>query len=450
MPPKKTIIFIFILAIISGVFWNYPIFGQPISSDQGLYDGIAVNILSGKGFTYYGRDPGMEPLYPLFLAGVYGLFGHNYDMVRVIQIFLFALTAVFVYLLAKKLFGHKIALWSSVATGLFYGIANQAGTLTTEMLFIFLFVVFIWAIYNATLENKHKWFIVAGAVLGLAAMTRGIIQYFFIFAVINLFFIYFKKLPIKEIILKLGIFLISFFIVLMPWLIREHSIGGSGMTVAPRAGGGLITRVERMDKIYPDYTGHFIGAFFGYYFSEKLGYQVNYSEFRNLPEISKKITELLKSKKSETEIDKILTAEATEKILKEPHKFIAIAFLDFINFNSPILFQKTNLQDTLTIHPMFAEGRHPEIAEWAKIAIILSIRFIWFLFLGLAVYALAKNIRDWPKISWIFLIIVYFNLAFSAIGAIPRYALPIYPFYILLAVIGIKTLLKKELIGKTI
>jgi len=185
MEKSKIIILVFLIALISGFFWNRPMFGQPATSDQGFYDRVAQNVLAGKGFTDQGRDAGIEPLFPLFLAGVYKVFGHNYNVVRVIQIILFALTVVFIYLLVEKLFGRKIALWSSMATALFYGIANQAGDLTTETLFIFLLAVFVWAIYKASGGGRYYWFFVAGIALGLAALTRSVIQYFFVIAVIK-------------------------------------------------------------------------------------------------------------------------------------------------------------------------------------------------------------------------------------------------------------------------
>jgi hypothetical protein len=71
-----------------------------------------------------------------------------------------------------------------------------------------------------------------------------------------------------------------------------------------------------------------------------------------------------------------------------------------------------------------------------KAVIILGVRFVWFAFLFFVIYGFVKNLKNWGKIGWIFSIIIYFNLAYSAVHAIPRYALPIYPFYIILTVVG--------------
>jgi len=42
----------------------------------------------------------------LFLAVIYKIFGHNYDAVRFVQIIIFGLLAVVIYLLAKDIFGE--------------------------------------------------------------------------------------------------------------------------------------------------------------------------------------------------------------------------------------------------------------------------------------------------------------------------------------------------------
>jgi len=94
MARNKIVVFLFFIALISGFFWNQKMFSQPIGSDQIYYDGIASDILNHGRFTFEGQDVFIEPFYPLFLAGIYAIFGHNYDAVRIIQIILFALTAV--------------------------------------------------------------------------------------------------------------------------------------------------------------------------------------------------------------------------------------------------------------------------------------------------------------------------------------------------------------------
>ncbi|MDP2909828.1 MAG: glycosyltransferase family 39 protein [bacterium] len=447
MTRNKIIILIFLIALLSGFFWNQKIFGQPATSDQSLYNRIALNVLGGRGFTDAGRDAGMEPGYPLFLAGVYGLFGHNYDMVRIIQIFLFAFLAVFIFLIAEKLFGVKIALYSALATALFPSLAIEAGNVTTEMLFTFLLVGFGYAFSEATSDKSEyqslAWFGMAGLILGAATLTRGIIQLLPVFIIVFIFSVYFKKIPMKDILFKIGTFLVTFILILGLWFAVHHPASAAG-AVSPRAGVGLTAQVERMERFYPDFASHLIGQAFGYYFSEKLGLSGSYEDYRDTYVTAETANALIKSGKSDAEIDQQLMNSALKTILEEPHKYIAVSFLNFLSFNSPIYPRDNQWRNTLEIHPMFVGGRHPEISDWLKAIIILSIRFIWFLFFGLIIYALIKNIKEWRRFGCIFLVILYLNLTYSALHAIPRYALPIYPFYFILAIWSIMNLLKKK------
>lgn len=425
MNDKKIVVLVFLVALASGFFWNQKMFGQPIGSDQIFYDSVAQNLQ---------QESGIEPFYPLFLAGIYAVFGHNYDAVRIIQIILVALTVVLAYLLAEKVFNKKIATWSSLAVALFYGLVNQAGNIATETLFTFLLVAAVYAVYRADSENKSFWFL-AGAALGLAALTRGIIQFLPIFMAVNIFIVYREKLPIKKIGLMAGVFLIGFLAILLPWM-AGNRLTNAGVAIAPRGGGILFARAELMENIYADYPAHFIGHLFGYYFAQKIYPDVNSSVFRETPDTKQRINGLFKEGKNYGEIDGVLTFEAKNKIIGAPHKYILTSVLDFISFNSPIIIRGSLWQNTLTIHTMFAERRHSEIPEFFKAVIILGIRIAWFVFFFFVIYGFVKSFRNWDKISWIFLIITYFNLAYSAVHAIPRYALPVYPFYVILAVAG--------------
>jgi len=87
-------------------------------------------------------------------------------------------------------------------------------------------------------------------------------------------------------------------------------------------------------------------------------------------------------------------------------------------------------------------GTHLELNSSTKTIFILSIRFVWLIFFFFVVYGAMKIIKNWSKFGWLILIIVYFNLVYSLLFAIPRYALPIYPFYIILSAHGLFSFIK--------
>lgn len=439
MAGKKIILFLFIVSILSGFFWNQKIFGEPITSDQLLYDEVAMDILNKGQFTYEGKETFIEPLYPLFLAGLYKIFGHNYDAARVIQILIFSLTIVIVYFLAKEFLNSKIAVIASTILALFYGLAGYAGDLLTETLFIFFIVTFVYGLYKSFKEDSPGWLAFAGIILGLATLTKVIIQFLFILIVLNLFVLYFRKFILKKAFLRAGIFLICFFAVVGPWLM----VNKSGAVISEKGGKNLLARAETMENLSSNYPGHFIGYLFGYYFAQKLYPEISSSVLRDTPLTDKREAQLMAVNTDLSKINEILGNEGKEKVFSQPGKYLMMSVLDFISFNSPIIPREQYWRNSVIIHPMFADGRHVNIPPLVKSFVILSIRFVWFLFLFLAAYALAKNIKNWQKFSWLLLVILYFNFTYSAVHAIPRYALPIYPIYIILAFIGLNSFIAK-------
>ena len=436
----KIPIIIFLVAIASGFFWNQKIFGQIIPGADPLFDCVAQDLVYRGSFTCQGEDTFAEPLYPLFLAVIYKIFGVDYDIVRVIQIIIFSATAIFVYLIARQFFSFNFAAFTALMTAVFYGLANQAGLIMTETIFTFLIVITVYYAYKAALEDKNIYWCIAGVSLGLATLTRGIVQFLFIFFAINVFIYYYRKLGFSGSILKSGIIVLSFVIVVLPWI----TLGSASGSVSPRGGRVLFSRTGWMERLYPHYSAHLVGHLFGYYFSQKFDFEVKSSDFRDDPEQEQKVREFRSAGKSQGEINDVLLEQAKGRILKAPHKYILVSVLDFISLNSPIIPSGSLWQNTAIIHPMFAEGRHPEISGAFKTAIILGLRFTWFAFMFLTIYGVIKSIKSpennglgWGKIGWIILVILYFNLAYSAVHAIPRYALPIYPFYVILAIVGI-------------
>ncbi|MFH1841370.1 MAG: glycosyltransferase family 39 protein [Candidatus Nealsonbacteria bacterium] len=440
----KFIILLIVIALVSGFFWSHQSFGKDIGSDQMIYDGIAVNILKSQSFNYQGEVRTEEPFYSLFLAAIYSVFGHNYDAVRVIQVILFAITALIVYLLAKQFFNRKVAMVASLLIALFYPLANSAGDLLREMFFTFLLALLAYVLYRTCFFEKKIWFVFSGIVLGVVVLTNGIAQFLFLFIIANFLIIYRKKILTKEFILKFSLFLISFLLVLSPWLVRNYFQYSGKVTIVPRGGGVLESRVKLMESVYDNYFGHFVGHTLGYYFAEKIYPELDIHEFRNPERSQEEVEEIeeIYEQGNLQEANQTFLKKAISGIFAQPHKYFLMSLLDFIAFNNPIIPRPGTL-DYSNIFMTFAEGRYPELSDFAKSSIILTIRFLWLVFFVFVVYAVVKNVRNWPKISWLLIIILYFNLTYSLVHAIPRYALPIYPFYVLLFSVGLFAFLSK-------
>ncbi|MFH1277648.1 MAG: hypothetical protein ABIK65_04655 [Candidatus Eisenbacteria bacterium] len=99
---------IFLLALILRIAYlvdlrDYELLDR-LHLDPKAYDDKAVAILEG-GSSAPGRPFYQAPLYPYFLATIYGVAGRDYDAVRVIQVFLGGGTVLFVAGAGALLFG---------------------------------------------------------------------------------------------------------------------------------------------------------------------------------------------------------------------------------------------------------------------------------------------------------------------------------------------------------
>ncbi|MDO8676877.1 MAG: glycosyltransferase family 39 protein [Candidatus Azambacteria bacterium] len=435
---KRIVVLIFFIAILSGLFWNQKIFGQPISSDQLGYDGIATDILNKGQFTDHDQPTFREPGYPLFLAGIYKIFGHNFNIVRYIQIIFFGLLSVIIYLLAENIFGRNVAIFSSLSAAFFYGLANQAGLITTELLFAFLLCLFAYSIYKASAEDGNKWLIFSALVLGGATLVRSAAEFLFFLVIINLFIIYKNKISYKKIFYKIAIFTVCFFIVLTPWFVKNKF--KNGISVSSFTGYYLLLQTERMKEFNFHYAGHFVGYSLGYYISERLNFDTGpkgnkYFSYFEDP-IKSRIAQLIAAGYDYGDISNIFAKEALPQIVKHPVQFLSMSALNFFSFSGPILMRGPFWQNGTDLAPQFADGRHPEIPNYLKLIIVLTPRLLWFLFFFFVITSIIKNLRNWDKIGWLVLIIIYFNIIYSVSSGLNRYALPIYPFYMILAIAG--------------
>jgi 4-amino-4-deoxy-L-arabinose transferase-like glycosyltransferase len=147
------------------------------AQDTPDYDEIANNLLSGAGFVSHENWFGhpmrswRAPLYPLFLAAVYGIFGHSHLAVQIVQAILGAATAVLVCLLAMRL-RSEIAPLAGWAAAIYPPLVATASEVMTESLFTLLLVAAVLTTLEARGRNDQRWALAAGVLVGLAGLVR--------------------------------------------------------------------------------------------------------------------------------------------------------------------------------------------------------------------------------------------------------------------------------------
>ena len=184
---KDTYIYtaIFLTALLVRAFFVLVFPPEKLFQDEPHYDKLAVEISNSTfGTSYEPFEPKAElypyihqtvtrpPLYPIWLAVIYSIFGHELLFARLGNALLGALTALLTALLARHIGGRLPAVIAGTFT-CFYPInVYLSRTLFVENLALPLFASFILIGLVAVRRKEYIWAIIAGLAGGLSALSR--------------------------------------------------------------------------------------------------------------------------------------------------------------------------------------------------------------------------------------------------------------------------------------
>ncbi|MBD3286387.1 hypothetical protein GF359_07520 [candidate division WOR-3 bacterium] len=194
--------------------------------DAVCYERLSVNVLEGNGYstaasTPYLPNSSMVPGYPLFIAGVYSIFGNSPYAAAVIQIILSLSLISGIIIWCVKRFNLKTGLLAGILLLLCLSFAFYSTQLMSDALFLCIFIPGLWFVLGL-FENRQPLIsgATAGVLLGLAALTRPIGLYF----PLLLPFLFLTTRDKGRFLTRLGgygILVATFLIVISPWFIRN-------------------------------------------------------------------------------------------------------------------------------------------------------------------------------------------------------------------------------------
>lgn len=225
---ERTILIIVFLVFVFSVGYSFYHQIRP-AVDAGVYDQTALNIAEGYGFRFnrsvaFAADDIITfqgPIYQYFLAGIYGIFGHNYGAVWLIQALLRALTALVLYLTAIKIFsgeGRRMGWISAAVFGFHPDLIEIGAMLMTETLFIFLSVLAVYAFAGLFERPTFLKAALLGVLFGLAILGRSSVGIFLL--PFGFYFISRKNYA------RFILFLLMLFLVMTPWAVRNYRVYG--------------------------------------------------------------------------------------------------------------------------------------------------------------------------------------------------------------------------------
>lgn len=206
----------------------------PLSGDASDYERLAVGLLHHEGYVSEAGLPTAKrpPLYPAFLAGVFGVFGHRLGAVYVTQGLIDAASCVLIFLVGRRLMGPRAGLIAGLLAIPCLSMIAATRMALSETLFLFLLWLAVW-LWLKSLDHPRPWTLVAcGATIGLATLTRGIALAFPLVCGLALVAVRTRREAVRQ----SAILLASCSLVLLPWAVRNWRVFHAVVPVATEAG----------------------------------------------------------------------------------------------------------------------------------------------------------------------------------------------------------------------
>ena len=222
---NRTLVFILLGVFVVSLAYSF-YFRARVEVDARAYDRIAWNLAQGYGYRELLDGPLEEdnaimrvgPGYEIFLAVLYFIFGHSYEVVWVVHALLRTLSVLLIFLLAQNIFKEKfIGLVAALLVGFSPDLITINGLLMAETLGVLLITLTVYFFFLCFRNPTNFWFIVAlGLSLGGAVMVRTP-ALFLIFPI--LFYLG------KEKKYKYGfVLLVTIGFLFTPWIVRNYFV----------------------------------------------------------------------------------------------------------------------------------------------------------------------------------------------------------------------------------
>jgi hypothetical protein len=210
---------VFGLALVTRLAFQIGVVGMnaPPHDDAALYDSVAQSVSQGGPYVdsegYRSRRP---PGFPLLLAGLYSITGHDWRAARALQAVIGALTCVLVLVLGSSWFGIRTGLPAALACAVFPYTVYWSAHLLTEPLAALLTTASTLALTRAGADHRATaaWAITCA----LAALTRPNLGLLFVLGLV--WVLWRSGRRAATLLIACGVFCL----VLLPWMVRGYVV----------------------------------------------------------------------------------------------------------------------------------------------------------------------------------------------------------------------------------
>ena len=225
--------------------------------DEPFYLWNARNLATGRGYTFFNGVPDvyLTPLYPLLIAGLY-LVSHNLELVsRLCYIVLGAALTFPIYGIAREMYGRRTAIIAALLLAVYPALTAAElywGTMTEPLYFLVAYAG-LYAALRALRDESWVAHIAAGALLGMAYLTRGegIAYVVAVGGALALIRLFERRLFTKDVLLRLLAMAGAFLILAFPYWVYLRIQTGQWM-ISGQAG---MTYITCISLAYGDVAG---------------------------------------------------------------------------------------------------------------------------------------------------------------------------------------------------
>ena len=383
--------------------------------DGPFYLHLANQIARGNGMQFNGMPMAVVgPVYPAYIAGLQLLVGEPLilETARVGQALLSAVLVLVLYAIGCRLHSSAAGLWAAGLFALDLRFIVEAGSISTETLFSLMLMLTVLAYLQARAHAKPAWWMLAGVLAGLTALTRAVAQ---LLPFVLLAHVWLQRRPRvagrHQLLLLAG-----FAVAVAPWVARNWVVFGS-----PSIGEGG--------------AAHFwLGATGSGMWTGNEQMMVDVERLRIAPG-SPQFAYL---------------ADAFHTILGNPARYIGLRLQRMLGaYAQPF--------GTVAVAGVFGDVSLKAAAgTWRTAVAMLAYPVFWlklWIYLwhfGSVLLSAACVARYWRKPGvWLLplLVIGYMSVLYAMLTIIPRYLFPIMPLYVLLAAAFLAAPRKKNLAG---
>jgi 4-amino-4-deoxy-L-arabinose transferase-like glycosyltransferase len=195
--------------------------------DTAHYDQAARSILQGEGFGsslhFYQEYPDycLEPVYPLFLAAIYMIFGVHLWAVRLVQVLLSVLQIWLTFRVAAE-WSRRIGIAAAVFSTLYPFFIYITGLVYVTQLVTLFVTLTVYALIRYRRRPGLKWLLLSGLAMGVTVVTKPVLT-----PSVVLILLWILLTPPVPRLQRLGhaiLFGVTIVLCMTPWALRNYIV----------------------------------------------------------------------------------------------------------------------------------------------------------------------------------------------------------------------------------